>query len=748
MNFQTTVVGYPRVGVGRPYKQALERFWSGKLDEAGFRAAINELRQDRLATQAQRLDLVPVGDFSLYDHVLDTALMLGAVPARFGKVDINNLQGYFALARGRDGLPALEMTKWFDTNYHYLVPEIPARWELQANLVLEQVRFAQNVVGAKARPVLLGPWTFLRLARLAGAELAQQLQQLTPIYAQIVRELNDCDVAFIQCDEPALVGDVTEEEWQAFATCYRELSKHGKIMVQTYYGDVTPWYRELCRLPIHGLGLDLVQGHANWAAIQYHGFPQDKILVAGVVNGRNVWRSDLADLHAKITGLSEFVAPERLILSSSCSLLHLPETVTAERNLPVAVSSGLAFAQERLAELELLANALRAGIASVQPTWDAALASRQQWLDGVGRIVPAVRERSAALGAETPARLAYAERVPLQQAKLNLPLLPTTTIGSFPQTAALRKARAEAKRNPNGYAETINTEIAHVIDLQEQWDVDVLVHGEPERNDMVQFFAEHLAGYVATQEGWVQSYGSRCVRPPVIAGDVYRAAALSVAETAYAQSLTKRPVKGMLTGPVTMLQWSFVRDDLPRSVVAAQIGLALRDEVADLESAGINIIQIDEPAFREGLPLRRNDWQNYLDWAVRAFRIATSEAEPSTQIHTHMCYSDFNDIIAAIVALDADVISIEDARSAGSLLAGLEGRYTQQIGPGVYDIHSPNIPTVEQLVARMQQLLNYLPAEQLWINPDCGLKTRTYAEVAAALQAMVTATKQVRNQIS
>ncbi|MBM7842777.1 5-methyltetrahydropteroyltriglutamate--homocysteine S-methyltransferase [Herpetosiphon giganteus] len=747
MNFQTTVVGYPRVGVGRPYKQALERFWSGKLTEADFRAAIDELRQDRLAIQAQRLDLVPVGDFSLYDHVLDTALMLGAVPARFGKLDTNNLQGYFAMARGRDGVPALEMTKWFDTNYHYLVPEIPERWELQANLVLEQLRFAQNTLGSKARPVLLGPWTFLRLARLAGAELSKHLQQLIPIYAQIVRELSACDVAYIQCDEPALVGDVTEEEWQAFAACYRELSKHGKLVVQTYYGDATPWYRELCRLPLHGLGLDLVQGQANWAAIQYHGFPQDKILVAGVVNGRNVWRSDLADLQAKISGLSEFVAPERLILSSSCSLLHLPETVTAERNLPVAVSSGLAFAQERLAELELLAQALRNGVASVQASWDAALASRQQWLDGAGRIVPAVRERSAALGAATPARLVYAERVALQQAKLNLPVLPTTTIGSFPQTAALRKARAEAKRNPAGYAETIRAEIAHVIALQEQWELDVLVHGEPERNDMVQFFAEHLAGYIATQEGWVQSYGSRCVRPPVIAGDVYRTAALSVAETAYAQSLTKRPVKGMLTGPVTMLQWSFVRDDLPRSEVAAQIGLALRDEVADLEAAGINIIQIDEPAFREGLPLRRNEWQAYLDWAVRAFRIATSEAAASTQIHTHMCYSDFNDIIDAIAALDADVISIEDARSAGSLLAGLEGRYQQQIGPGVYDIHSPNIPSVEQLVARIQQLLKYLPAEQLWINPDCGLKTRTYAEVEAALRAMLAATKQVRATI-
>ncbi len=748
MNFQTTVVGYPRVGVGRPYKQALERFWAGKLDEAGFRAAINDLRRDRLATQAQRLDLVPVGDFSLYDHVLDTALMLGAVPTRFGKLDANNLQGYFAMARGRNGVPALEMTKWFDTNYHYLVPEVPAHWELQANLVLEQLRFAQNIIGAKARPVLLGPWTFLRLARLSGTELVKQLEQLTPIYAQIVRELNACDVAFIQCDEPGLVGDVTEEEWQAFAACYRELSKHGKLVVQSYYGDVTPWYRELCRLPIHGLGLDLVQGQANWAAIQYHGFPQDKILLAGVVNGRNVWRSDLADLQAKISGLSEFVAPERLILSSSCSLLHLPETVTAERKLPVEVSSGLAFAQERLAELELLAQALRNGVASVQATWDAAVASRQQWLDGAGRVVPAVRERSAALGATTPARLIYAERVPLQQARLNLPLLPTTTIGSFPQTAALRKARAEAKRNPTGYAATIQAEIAHVIALQEQWELDVLVHGEPERNDMVQFFAEHLAGYIATNEGWVQSYGSRCVRPPVIAGDVYRTAALSVTETAYAQSLTKRLVKGMLTGPVTMLQWSFVRDDLPRSEVAAQIGLALRDEVADLEAAGINIIQIDEPAFREGLPLRRGEWQVYLDWAVRAFRIATSEAAASTQIHTHMCYSDFNDIIGAIAALDADVISIEDARSAGSLLAGLEGRYQQQIGPGVYDIHSPNIPTIEQLIARIQQLLNYLPAAQLWINPDCGLKTRTYAEVEAALQAMVVATKHIRSQIN
>ncbi len=754
--YTTTIPGYPRIGAGRIYKKLLEQFWSGALPRDEFVAQIDALRAERLRTQAAAgLELVPCGDFSLYDHVLDTAVMLGCVPPRFGwsggPVD---LELYFALARGRDGIPPCELTKWFDTNYHYLVPELPPRFALTTNLALEAFHFAQRTVGAAAKPVLLGPYTFLKLARLSDAALAARLDELTPLYAQILGELAAADASLVQLDESALVSDVSREEWAAFARCYRDLTAAVPklpVLIQTCYGDVAPWYDELCALPVAGLGLDLVRGRdGNLTAVRARGFPKEKILVAGIVDGRNVWRTDLQDAYALIRDLEQLVDPERIWLSASCSLLHLPETVTAESRLPATLKSGLCFARERLAELALLARVLREGEAAAQDAWEEAITARRAWLDDPARRRPEVQRRVAALGEADATRLPYAERFPLQRARLNLPLLPTTTIGSFPQTPELRRARANAGKDPAAYQATITATIEQVIRLQEAIGLDVLVHGEPERNDMVQFFAEQLAGFASTDAGWVQSYGSRCVRPPIIYGDVERRAPMTLEEARLAQSLTERPVKGMLTGPVTMVQWSFVREDVPRAQVADQIALAMRDEARDLErEAGLRVIQIDEPAFREGLPLRRADWPAYLAWAVRAFRLASAGVSPHVQIHTHMCYSEFGDIIEAIAALDADVLSIEDARSDGAMLRILRDfNYPQQIGPGVYDIHSPNVPTVAEIVAKLRATLQCLPPVQVWVNPDCGLKTRSYDEVVPALRNMVAAARQVRAELA
>jgi len=748
--FSTTVPGYPRVGLGRPYKKLLEDYWKHALSDDAFDAAAAHLRAERLQTQARfGLDLLPCGDFSLYDHVLDTAVMLGCIPARFkwqgGPV---NHGLYFALARGRDGIAPLEMTKWFDTNYHYLVPELPPQFQLTANLPLEALRQGRTAVAAALKPVVLGPFTFLRLARLTGAVLGRRLEELTPIYTRILTELAGEGVALVQIDEPALVGDVSDEELQAFIRCYEVLGRAGApLLVQTYYGDIEPHWSSLVELPVAGWGLDLTRGlNGNLRALRSHDYPASKLLAAGIVDGRNIWRTDLDVVYELVGELCRYVDPESVLLSASCSLFHLPETVAGESQLPATVKAGVCFAQERLKELDLLARALHDGRGFVREAWSEAQAQRNAWIDDRQRSLPHVQQRVARLAETDFKRSPYAERQPLQQAHLNLPSLPTTTIGSFPQTPELRRARSQAGTDAASYHAVIDSEIERVIRLQEEIGLDVLVHGEPERNDMVQFFGDQLRGFATTRDGWVQSYGSRCVRPPIIYGDVERAGPMTVREAKLAQSLTPRPVKGMLTGPVTILQWSFVREDVSREQVANQIALAIRDEARDLErDAGVAIVQIDEPAFREGLPLRRGDWPAYLRWAVRAFRLATSGVAPHTQIHTHMCYSEFGDIIESIAALDADVISIEDARSDGAMLRTLRDfRYPQQIGPGIYDIHSPNVPTVESLVARLQAVLDCLPAPQVWVNPDCGLKTRLYAEVVPALKHMVEAASRVR----
>ncbi len=741
----TTVPGYPRVATSRVYKSLLERFWSQKTSLEAFEEGVRELRTERLRVQREHgLEWIPSGDFSLYDHVLDTALMLGCVPERFGwSGDAIGPELTFALARGKDGVPPLEMTKWFDTNYHYLVPELPDRFRLTANRPLEDARFAREIVGVEhVKPVLLGPFTFLKLARLEGSELATRLDALVPIYEEVLRELAAEGFGLIQMDEPSLVTDLGEGELEAFRRAYERLAPAASLIVQTYYGDVAPSYDTLCALPVAGLGLDFVRGRDRNLACLQGGFPADKLLVAGVVDGRNVWRTDLEAAKALVQEIASFVPPERLAIGSSCSLLHLPETVASEQALPSALRGALAFAQERLEELRLLAGALR----GERPEgWDIAQAALAAWREEASRFDERVQARVAAIREEDTRRMAYAQRRPLQDARLKLPMLPTTTIGSFPQTPELRKARRLREADPAAYEAAIREEIERVIRLQEEIGLDVLVHGEPERNDMVQFFGDQMKGFATTEEGWVQSYGSRCVRPPIIFGDVDRLGPMTVKELRYAQSLTERPVKGMLTGPITILQWSFVREDIPRREVAAQIALAIRDEVRDLEEAGLSMVQIDEAAFREGLPLRREDWPEYAAWAVRSFRIATGGARPETQIHTHMCYSEFGDMIESIAAMDADVISIEDARSEGALFETLrEFRYPQQIGPGVYDIHSPNVPSVEFVEERLRGALACLPLDQVWVNPDCGLKTRRYEEVVPALRNMVEGARNLR----
>ena len=745
--FATTVPGYPRVGPRRVYKSLLEGFWSGRMTDEEFESAAARLRAERLRTQVEHgLDLVPSGDFSLYDHVLDASVQYGCIPERFGwdGSEVGH-RLYFAIARGADGVAPLEMTKWFDTNYHYLVPELPEEFRLDQRRALEPLRFARSVVGERAKPYLLGPFTFLRLARLSGPELARRLDELVPLVGQVVEALTAEGARLIQVDEPALVQDQTEEDLAAFRRAYLELALQGPICIQTYYGHVSDRLGTLFELPIAGIGLDFVRDRGRNREALRTGFPKDKLLIAGVVDGRNVWRSDLDACRDLVEELATQVDPTRLLLSASCPMWHLPETVRAETKLSPTFAAALSFARERLVELALLSKAMRDGTEGVQEDWDAMRAALRAWRADDRRFDAEVQARVASLSDRDAQREPYPVRRALQAEKLRLPVLPTTTIGSFPQTAELRKARAKRDEDPAAYERCIREEIERVIRLQEEIGLDVLVHGEPERNDMVQFFGDQMKGFATTEEGWVQSYGSRCVRPPILFGDVRRLGPMSVREIRYAQSLTSKPVKGMLTGPITILQWSFVRGDVPRSTVSFQIALAIRDEVRDLEEAGVRIVQIDEAAFREGLPLRRADWPDYFSWTIRSFRYATGGARPTTQIHTHMCYSEFGDIIEEIAAMDADVISIEDSRSNGALLATLsQYRYPQQIGPGVYDIHSPNVPSVEFIEGRIRSTLACLPAEQVWVNPDCGLKTRRYEEVVPSLNNMVQATMRVR----
>ncbi|MCV7191554.1 5-methyltetrahydropteroyltriglutamate--homocysteine S-methyltransferase [Mycolicibacterium brumae] len=748
--FTATVLGTPRIGPNRELKRATEKYWAGELRRAELEAVAAGLRRDTWAgLAAAGLDSIPVNTSSYYDQVLDTAVLVGALPERVAGIS-DDLDRYFAAARGNAAVAPLEMTKWFDTNYHYIVPEIGPATTFSLNPAKVLGELAEAVeLGIPARPVIVGPLTFLALSKAvdgADAPLAR-LDELTEVYAELLGTLADTGAEWVQIDEPVLVTDICAEAPTLAAKVYNRLgglSKRPAIFVATYFGDPGAGLPALAGTPVEAIGVDLVYGPNTAIAT----VPElaSKTLVAGVVDGRNIWRTDLQAALSKLATL--LGSAESVVVSTSCSTLHVPYSLTPETELDDALRSWLAFGAEKVAEVAILARALGEGREAVADEIDAsnaAVASR--------RCDPrlnnaAVRAEIARITAAGSQRGSAESRRDAQGARLDLPPLPTTTIGSFPQTVEIRKARAAlvaGRIDEAEYTKQMKAEIAAVIRLQEDLGLDVLVHGEPERNDMVQYFAEQLDGFFATRNGWVQSYGSRCVRPPVLFGDVTRPEPMTTAWARYAQTLTDKPVKGMLTGPVTILAWSFVRDDQPLADTANQVALAIREETVDLESAGIAIIQVDEPALRELLPLRDADKEAYLRWAVGAFRLATSGVADSTQIHTHLCYSEFGEVIGAIADLDADVTSIEAARSHMEVLDDLNAiGFSNSVGPGVYDIHSPRVPSTEEMVTSLREALDAVPAQRLWVNPDCGLKTRKTDEVTESLRNMVSAAKAVR----
>ena len=752
-------LGFPRIGAQRELKRAVEAYWKGEIDREQLLQTGRILRERHWALQAQAgLDLIPVGDFSWYDQVLDMSCLLGAVPPRFehpgGEVDLDTL---FRMARGHapsgKAAAACEMTKWFDTNYHYLVPEFHAGqiFSLSSSQLFDQVAEAQTL-GHTVKPVILGPLSYLWLGKCKGSEFdkLELLDALLPVYGKILERLKALGVDWVQIDEPVLVLDLPQDWKAAFESVYSRWQSSGvKRLLASYFGPLGENLALACRLPVDGLHVDAVRAVDELDRVLDQ-LPAYKVLSVGIVDGRNIWRTDLDRVLATLEPVHERLG-ERLWVSPSCSLLHVPVDVETESTLPDALRRWLAFATQKLGEISILGQALNMGRDSVAAELLRSHEAVESRCHSADIHRPAVKARLAAVTEQDARRnRPYAERAPLQHAWLQLPLFPTTTIGSFPQTLAIRAARRdyrEGKLDERAYQARMQAEIADVVRRQEILGLDVLVHGEPERNDMVEYFGELLNGFSFTGNGWVQSYGSRCVKPPIIYGDVERPAPMTVDWIKYAQSLTGKPMKGMLTGPVTILNWSFVRDDQPRAETCAQIALALRDEVLDLEQSGIRVIQIDEAALREGLPLRKAEWDGYLDWAVRAFRLSASGVADDTQIHTHMCYSEFNDIIRAIADMDADVITIETSRSDMELLDVFEDfEYPNEIGPGVYDIHSPNVPTVDEMVALMEKAAQRIPAERLWVNPDCGLKTRGWLEVEAALKNMVQAAQCLREQ--
>ncbi|KRG68466.1 5-methyltetrahydropteroyltriglutamate--homocysteine S-methyltransferase [Pseudoxanthomonas dokdonensis] len=757
-----TTLGFPRIGARRELKRALEAYWRDQRDPAALLASARQLRHRHWQLQRDAgASVVPSNDFSLYDHVLDTACLFDAIPPRYqALMQQDPLAGYFAMARGhqQDGvdLPALEMTKWFDTNYHYLVPELTADQTFQLRGDKPVAEFLEaKALGFHSRPVLLGPVSLLKLSKTTdGSNALDLLPRLLPAYAQLLQQLQQAGADWVQLDEPCLVLDLDAASAAAYRLAYAQLAAapqtaRPRLLLATYFGKLDDNLPLALSLPVEGIHLDLVRGleQLDEALAQW---PAGRVLSAGLIDGRNVWRSQLDHAVTVARYARGHLQPAQLWLAPSCSLLHLPIDLDLEPSLPVDVHSWLSFAKQKIEELAVVAQALDhpAEAATALAAARDRIASRRQ----SARVHRAdVAQRMAALDADASRRgLPYPQRKPLQQQRLQLPLYPTTTIGSFPQTRDLRQARAAyraGRLDEAGYEAVLLALTESCVRLQEQIGLDVLVHGEFERNDMVEYFGEQLDGFAFTRLGWVQSYGSRCVKPPIIYGDVARPAPMTVRWARHAQSLTAKPMKGMLTGPLTMLQWSFVRDDQSRADTCRQIALALRDEVLDLERAGIEIIQIDEPALREGLPLRRVDWQAYLDWAVDCFRISAGGVADSTQIHTHMCYSEFNDIMPAVAALDADVISIETSRSRMELLdAFVRDRYPNQIGPGVYDIHSPRVPEAGEMAGLLRKARQVLGDDQLWVNPDCGLKTRDWPQAEAALRALVQAARTLREE--
>ncbi len=766
MTIKTANLGFPRIGKHRGLKFALESYWAGKSDAGALLDVAKRLRAENWALQREKgIDVIPSNDFSLYDHVLDTAVMVGAIPSAYGwKGGPVALDTYFAMARGSTGdeehadcghqhhhghgVPALEMTKWFDTNYHYMVPVLgpDQSFSLTANKALDAFIEAKTL-GIHTRPVILGPVTFLKLAKGTeqGSAPIGLLERLLPVYAKVLAELSAAGADWVQIDEPCLVLDLSAEEQAALDHAYRalhELIPNLKIMLATYFGEIGDNLPTALALPVAGLHVDLVRAPQQIEALLK--VSSDLTLSLGVIDGRNIWRADLAAILKRIEPLVQHFGADRLQIAPSCSLLHVPIDLELETGLDDELRSWLAFATQKLDELATLGHAGKATElieAASRAVASRAASPRVHDLNvrqRVGTIDEVMKTRGSA----------FSERAGLQERKLRLPLFPTTTIGSFPQTSDVRKSRSSFAKGAISAAEYdafLKKETEAAIRWQEEIGLDVLVHGEFERNDMVQYFGEQLSGFAFTQHAWVQSYGSRYVRPPIIFGDVSRPKPMTVEWWCYAQSLTEKPVKSMLTGPVTILNWSFVRDDLSRADVSRQIALAIRDEVGDLEKAGAAMIQIDEAALREGLPLRKADWKTYLDWAVESFCLCASGVADETQIHTHMCYSEFNQIIDAIAAMDADVISIETSRSKMELLEVFRGyKYPNEIGPGVYDIHSPRVPSVAEMTELLTLARERLTDGQLWINPDCGLKTRKWEEVRPALVNMVAAARLLR----
>lgn len=759
----STISGFPRIGGNRELKRALEQFWSGKSAESDLIETGAAIRRQNLDTQrAAGIDIVPVNDFSFYDQMLDTTALVGNVPARYGwNGSTVDLDTYFAMARGRSGdgdIAAMEMTKWFDTNYHYIVPELgqDTSFRLASTKPFDALAEAQ-AVGVRAKVVLIGPITYLLLGKAEDESFDRLslLDDLLKVYMEVIAKLAEQDAEWIQLDEPFVVSGIDDSTIASLNRAYTLLAEakgSSKLLINTYFDHVADVYESLIQLPVDGLGFDLVRGGETLTAIQHRGFPAGKTLVAGVVDGRNVWRNDIRTTLSLLRDVTRLAPDAELQVSASCSLQHVPITVAREAELDSEIKSWLAFADEKLGEISTLAK----GISQGEDTIAEHLAISDRVLErsrvSTRKFNPDVRGRTENLTPESADRgRPAAERAEIQAEQFRLPPLPTTTIGSFPQGPDLRIQRRKFDKGDisrEEYEEFLEQQIRDVIALQEELGIDVLVHGEPERNDMVQYFGEQLDGFAFTRHGWVQSYGSRYVRPPLIFGDVSRPKPMTVRWATFAQSLSEKPVKGMLTGPVTILNWSFVRDDQPRSETCKQIALAIRDEVTDLEAAGIRMIQIDEAALREGLPLRREDWPAYLHWAVQCFRITAAGAKPETQIHTHMCYSEFGDVFQAIRDLDADVISIEYARSGLELLETFRNEgYDKGIGPGVYDIHSPRVPPVEEIAENLRQTLSVLDVRHVWVNPDCGLKTRRSQETTAALTNMVAAAKQVRESL-
>ena len=749
-------LGFPRVGSMRELKFAQEGYWSGKSTKEELLKLASEIRKINWDHQ-KSLDLVAVGDFSLYDQVLDMSFTLGNIPQRARNYSGDVLDNYFRVARGRSvdpkqAISAAEMTKWFDTNYHYMVPEfeVSTTFKLDATRIIDQITEAKNL-GLKPKPVIIGPVTYLAIGKEKdNSNKLDLLPKLLDTYVELLEALVAQNIEWVQIDEPILVTELSVELKKAFEISYAKLNNPKlKILLATYFGSLQDNLETISKLPIAGLHIDAVNGGAEVDAVISK--MSGKVISLGVVNGRNIWKSDLNAILDWVEPIAKKLG-DNLWIAPSCSLLHVPVDLSSEKKLDSEISSWLAFAIEKIKEIEVITTAINSGRAKVENE----LAQNKQSLNSRKNSTrvhnPSVQAELAKVDASWGMRKGtYLERQVKQLPVLNLPKFPTTTIGSFPQTGDIRSARSKFKSGEiteNAYQDAMRKEIIHSIKEQESLGLDVLVHGEAERNDMVEYFGEQLQGYAFSQFGWVQSYGSRCVKPPILFGDISRPKAMTVEWIKFAQSQTLKVMKGMLTGPVTILNWSFVRDDQPRSASCAQLALVIRQEVLDLEKAGIKVIQIDEAALREGLPLRKSQWKEYLDWAVGAFRIAANGVGDQTQIHTHMCYSEFNDIISSIADMDTDVITIETSRSDMELLDAFDNfKYPNEIGPGVYDIHSPNIPTQEHIVSLMQKAAQKIPAERLWVNPDCGLKTRQWSEVTPALTNMVAAAKTLRSQL-